>query len=121
MMRNFYYDAEGDILTVTFCESPIEGGTGIELHENIVLYFIPDQEKVLELILISYGAMLKAQNPLLMEALTKLKPDWRQNIVNLIQKEPVANFLHIEKTDSTPIPSVYVKKVFDPEIMKVAA
>lgn len=121
IMRNLYYDAKGDILTVTFCESPKETGAGIELHENIVLYFIPEQEKAIELILISYGALLKTQHPLLMEVLPRLQPDWQQNIISMIQKEPVANFLHIEHSESTPVPSLYVKKVFDPEIMKVAA
>jgi len=122
-MRNFYYDAEGDILTVTFAESPIEAGTGIELHENVVLYFIPDQGKVLDLILISYGAMLRDQNPLRLEALTKLQPDWQQKILSMLQKEPANNFLHIEKKDATPtpVPVLYIKKVFDPEIMKAAA
>jgi len=120
-MRNFYYDAEGDILTVTFSEAPKEEATGIELHENVVLYFIPDQGKVLELILISYGAMLKNPNPLRLEALTKLQPDWQQNILNILQKEPANNFLHIEKKDSTLTPLLYIQKVFDPEIMKAAA
>ena len=120
-MRNFYYDAEGDILTVIFGEAKGEAATGIELHENVVLYFIPDQGRILELILISYGAMVKTKNPLLLEHLTKLKPDWQQNIINMVQKEPVANFLRIEYSESTPVPSLYVKKVIDPEIMRVAA
>ena len=120
-MRNFHYDAEGDILTVSFCESPIEGVTGIELHENVVLYFIPDQGKVLELILISYGAMLKDQQPLRLEALTKLQSDWRQKLLNILQREPANHFLHIEKKDAMSIPVLHIKKVFDPEIMKAAA
>jgi hypothetical protein len=120
-MRNFYYDAEGDILTVTFSEAPKDEATGIELHENVVLYFIPDQGKVLELILISYGAILKDQHPLRLEALTKLQPVWQQKILNILQKEPANHFLHIEKRDAAPIPVLYIKKVFDPEIMKAAA
>ena len=120
-MRNFYYDAEGDILTVTFSEAPKEEATGIELHENVVLYFIPDQGEVLELILISYGAMLKNPNPLRLEALTKLQPDWQQNILNILQKEPANNFLLVEKKGSAPVPVLYIKKVFNPEIMKAAA
>jgi len=120
-MRNFYYDAEGDILTVNFSEEPKKEATGIELHENIVLYFIPDQEKVLELILISYNSLLKNPQPLRLEALTELQPDWQQTILHILQKEPANNFLHIEKKDATSIPVLYIKKVFDPEIMKTAA
>jgi hypothetical protein len=120
-MRNFYYDAEGDILTVTFGEAPKDEATGIELHENVVLYFTPDQGKVLELILISYGAMLKDQKPLHLKALTKLQPVWQQKILNILQKEPANHFLHIEKRDAAPIHLLYIKKVFDPEIMKAAA
>jgi len=47
-MRNLYYDVEGDILNVTFCESAKEAGTGIELHENIVLYFIPEKKFLIQ-------------------------------------------------------------------------
>lgn len=120
-MRNFYYDAEGDILTVTFSEAPKEQATGIELHDNVVLYFIPDQAKVLELILISYDALLKNPRPLRLKALTKLQPDWQQKILSMLQKEPANNFLNIEYSDATPIPFLSLKKVFDPEIMKAAA
>lgn len=120
-MRNFSYDAEGDILTVTFGETPKEEATGIELHENVVLYFIPDQGKVMELILISYDALLKNPRPLRLKALTKLQPEWQQKILNMLQKEPANNFLHIEYSDARLIPVLYLKKVFDPEIMKAAA
>ena len=120
-MRNFYYDAEGDILTVTFSDAPKEEATGIELHENVVLYFTPDQEKVLELILISYNSILKNSKPLRLNALRKLQPDWQQRILNLLQQEPAINFLRIEKSDATATPALYIKKVFDPDIMKAAA
>jgi len=120
-MRNFYYDAEGDILTVTFSEAPKDEATGIELNENVVLYFVPDQGKVLELILISYDALIKNPNPLRLETLSKLQPDWQKRILNILQTEPANNFLHIEKEEGKPIPLLYIKKVFDPEIMKAAA
>lgn len=120
-MKNFCYDAEGDILTVTFCDSPGEKSTGIELHENVVLYFVPDQGKVLELIFISYRALVKIRNPLLLKSPAKLDAGLQRKIIDIIQKDPVVNFLHIEYSDSTRIPSLSVKKVFDPGIMKEAA
>lgn len=119
-MRNFYYDAKGDILTVTFSEAPREQATGIELHDNVVLYFNPDQGKVLELMLISYDALLKNPKPLRLKALTKLQPDWEQKIVSILQKEPANHFLHVEKDESAPVPVLHIKKVFDPDIMKAA-
>ena len=52
-MRNIYYDVEGDILSVTFVEVE-DQHTGIELSDNIVLYFNPDTEQPIKLLLLSY-------------------------------------------------------------------
>jgi len=110
-----------DILTVTFSEAPKNEATGIELHENVVLYFTPDEGKVLELNLRGYGAMLKDQKPLQLKALTKLQPVWQQKILNMLQKEPANHFLPIEKRDAAPIHLFHIKKVFDPELINAAA
>lgn len=120
-MRNFSYDAEGDILTVTFCEAAEDAVTGIELHENVVLYFNPDQGQILELILISYGAMLKKQAAIPLESLAKLEPEWQQIVLDILQKAPANHFFHLEKKPSGPKSVLYLKKIFDPEIIKSAA
>ena len=70
-MKAIHYDAEGDILSVTFSESNEQMHTGIELSDNIVLYYNPDTGKPLQLILVSYRALLQAsaQAPILLDGL----------------------------------------------------
>ena len=50
-MKAIHYDAEGDILSVTFSEAAEQKHKGIELSDNIVLYYDPETEKPLKLIL----------------------------------------------------------------------
>ena len=59
-MRGIHYDAEGDILSVVFAESSHAGHTGIELADNIVLYYNPETDQPPELILVSYQALVRA-------------------------------------------------------------
>ena len=40
-MKVIHYDAEGDILSVTFAETGEQLHTGVELTDNIVLYYDP--------------------------------------------------------------------------------
>ena len=49
-MKAIHYDAEGDILCVTFAEASDQMHTGIELADNIVLYYNPETGKPLQLI-----------------------------------------------------------------------
>ncbi len=52
-MKAIHYDAEGDILSVTFAEAGSEPQTGVELSDNIVLYYNPETAEPLKLIMIS--------------------------------------------------------------------
>ena len=53
-MKAIHYDAEGDILTVTFSDGQRHNQQGIELSENIVLYYDPTTKEPIALILLSY-------------------------------------------------------------------
>lgn len=57
-MKAIHYDAEGDILSITFSEAKTQTQSGIELSDNIVLYYNPETAEPLELILVSYQAMV---------------------------------------------------------------
>ena len=72
-MKTIHYDAEGDILSVTFAESSHEAHTGIVLADNIVLYYNPETGQPLELILVSYQAMVRAseRRPILLDGLAR--------------------------------------------------
>jgi hypothetical protein len=48
-MKAIYYDAEGDILSVTFAEAGGRKHAGIELSDNIVLYYNPGKRKTAQI------------------------------------------------------------------------
>ena len=52
-MKAIHYDTEGDILTVTFSEANALSQRGIELSDNIVLYYDAATDEPLSLILLS--------------------------------------------------------------------
>jgi hypothetical protein len=65
IMKAIHYDAEGDILTVTFSDVTEQKHTGIELSDNLVLYYNPETEQPLQLIVISYQALLQKRTAIL--------------------------------------------------------
>jgi hypothetical protein len=75
---------EGDILSVTFSETTGQKQTGIELSDNIILYYNPQTEKPLKLILLNYQALLQAsaQTPILLDELTKRR--WKSKPQSLL-------------------------------------
>ena len=72
-MKAIHYDAEGDILSVTFIALEEQKHTGLELSDNIVLYYNPETETPVKLIFLSYRALLKAgsQTPILLDGVAK--------------------------------------------------
>jgi len=96
-MKAIRYDVEGDILTVTFAETSSRQHTGIELTENIVLYYEPDTESPLQLILIGYRAMVKAsaRRALPLTRLNRLPAARRDLMLRLLRRRPVAYFLRL--------------------------
>lgn len=70
-MKAIHYDAEGDILSVTFADANEHPQTGVELTDNIVLYYNPETAKPIKLMLLSYQAMLRAsvRSPILLDGL----------------------------------------------------
>jgi hypothetical protein len=114
-MRNIDYDLEGDILTVTFAESKGRVHTGVELTDNIVLYFDPTTEEPLQLILISYRRLLEAQ-PLRLDRLNEVPDDLRAAALRLVCRAPVANFLRLEEGRRT-VPAGRVTEIFLPTVL----
>lgn len=96
-MKAIHYDSEGDILCVTFAESEGQKQTGLELSDNIVLYYNPNTKMPLKLVLLSYRALLRAstQAPILLTGLTRAPAEVQTTITALLKGEPLAAFMHV--------------------------
>lgn len=96
-MKAIHYDAEGDILSVTFAEATAQRQKGVELNDNIVLYYNPDTEEPLKLILISYQAMVQAsqQRPIILDGLAQAPAKVQATVTALLQQRPLTALLQL--------------------------
>lgn len=119
-MKAIHYDAEGDILSISFVESGERGHTGVELSDNIVLYLDPVTKQPLTLILSSYQAMLlaHAQAPLLLDGLDRIPVTLRGTILKLLQQTPLSSFLQLVDAPLLTAPGSRLRDVFAPTILQ---
>ena len=122
-MKAINYDAEGDILSVTFTEAKEQKHTGVELTDNIILYFNPETEQPVALILSSYQAMMQAseQTPLLLDGLAEIPSTLQTTILNLLQRAPLSGFLQLVETPAKTPPTSRLHEVFSPTILQTVA
>ena len=119
-MKYIHYDADGDILSITFAEAEGQAHTGVELSDNIVLYYNPETKQALELVLQSYRALQQAsaQTPLPLEGLTRAPVKVRETILFLLRRAPVSGFLQLVEThDKQPLAS-RLSQVFAPSVLQ---
>jgi hypothetical protein len=122
-MKAIHYDAEGDILSVTFTESSEQNHTGIELSDNIILYYNPETQQPLKLILLSYQRLLQAsrQAPILLDGLAQAPAKVQATITALLQRVPLTIFMQIvEAHDKTP-PAGRLHEIFTPTTLQTVA
>jgi hypothetical protein len=119
-MKAIHYDAEGDILSVTFAEAGEQQHTGIELSDNIVLYYNPETAKPLKLILVSYQAMLQAsvQAPLQLDGLARTPTTVQKTILQLLQHAPLTAFIQLEAEPDQAIPTSRLHEIFAPTTLQ---
>jgi len=120
-MKAIHYDAEGDILSVTFTAIEGDKQTGLELSDNIVLYYNPETETPLKLVLLSYQALLRASSktPILLDRLS-LAPDRVQNVVTvLLQRNPLKAFLQVIKTNDQTSLTSQLHEIFTPSALEM--
>ncbi len=119
-MKAIHYDAEGDILSISFAESEGRPHTGVELSDNIVLYFDPVLEQPIALILSSYQAMLHAhaQIPLSLDGLEGIPVAYSATILKLLQRTPLNSFLQLVDAPLLAMPSSRLRDVFAPTILQ---
>ena len=119
-MKAIHYDAEGDILSVTFTDSGEQSHTGIELSDNIVFYYNPETEQPLKLILLSYQRLLQAsrQSPILLDGLAQAPTKVQKIVTTLLQAAPMTAFMQlVEAHDKTP-PASRLHEIFTPATLQ---
>lgn len=121
-MKNIQYDTEGDILSVTFVETEDQPHTGVELHANIVLYFNPETEQPIKLILTSYRRMAEAsrRRPIALKGLAELPDRQRAQVLRIASRPPVASFVHLLRPED-PTPISRLDQVFTPATLEALA
>jgi len=120
-MKAIHYDAEGDILSVTFSEAAEQKHKGIELSDNIVLYYNPETEKPLKLILVSYQAMLQAsqQAPILLNGLAQAPVKVQATVTALLNQAPLTAFLQMVGTQGQLPLTSRLHEIFTPATLQM--
>ena len=122
-MKAIHYDAEGDILAVTFTEAGEQGHTGIELSDNIVLYYNPDTEQPLKLILLSYQGLLQAslQAPVLLDGLARAPVKVQTTVTAMLQRAPLTAFMQLVEAQGKTPPTSRLQEIFTPATLQTVA
>ena len=122
-MRNIYYDVEGDILSVTFIEIEDQPHTGIELSDNIVLYFNPETEQPIKLLLLSYRRLVETsrKTPLPLDGLDSVPETVRDTVLRVAQRKPVSSFLQVMTEGTATVPTSRLPQVFTATALKAVA
>ena len=95
---HFSYDAEGDILEVSFALEKPGQRTGIELNDNIVVFADSALSEATGLTLLSYSRLLLLPHVNL-DALSSLSEDQSRKLLALLQTPPLSNILQVVDED----------------------
>lgn len=122
-MKAIHYDAEGDILSVTFAEAATGQHTGVELSDNIVFYFDAKTEQPIALILSSYHAMMQVSKtrPLALKNLSDAPLSIQSTVIRLLQQAPISGFLQLTESSPKAAFTSRVPEVFTPAVLQAVA
>ena len=122
-MKAIHYDTEGDILSVTFTESEGQPHTGVELTDNIVLYYNPQTQQPLKLIVVSYQAMVRASGraPLALDTLAHAPTSVQSTVMTLLRSAPLTAFFQIVERPESVLPTGRLREIFAPSALQLAA
>jgi hypothetical protein len=111
----------GDILSVTFSEASGQSHTGIALSENIILYYNPETEKPLQLILNSYQAMFEASQhaSILLDSLAQAPAKVQTSVIALLQQTPLIAFLQLSGVQGKLPLSSRLQEIFTPAALQM--
>ncbi len=121
-MKAIHYDTEGDILSVTFAEIEEQPHTGVELADNIVLYYNPKTQQPLKLIVVSYQAMVRTSvhTPLALDTLSHAPASVQATVMALLRRAPLTAFFQVVEQASTP-PAGRLREIFAPSALQMAS
>jgi len=119
-MKAIHYDAEGDILSITFMDAGTQQQAGIELSDNIVLYYNPETVQPLQLILVSYQAMVQAsvQQPLLLDGLAEAPTKIQKTVKTILARAPLNTFLQMVESQGNNPPTSRLREIFTPAALQ---
>lgn len=120
-MKEIYYDAEGDILTVDFPRPRGKKELGLQIADNIVLYVNTSEEEPVHMIFLSYSRLVEYTRriPLKLDMLASYPKRLQRTALKLIQQPPVSNFLELKTSDTEAYHAVREKKLaLRPAILK---
>lgn len=122
-MKSIHYDSEGDILTVTFVEVNDQPARGVELNDNVVLYYNTKTREPVEFLLISYRAMLESSSarPLRLEGLKHLPTTARNTVLRIVRRPPVSYFLRVVEEKGKKVPSSFPAEILTSAALKAVA
>ncbi len=122
-MKHIHYDIEGDILSVSFIDSKNQKHTGVELSDNIILYYNPETRDPVELIFLSYRSLLQAslKTPLILEGLENYPIEIKESVLHLLQNPPLTNFLQLADLPGENFPTSRLCAVFTPTVLQAVA
>ena len=123
IMKTIHYDAEGDILSVTFTAIEGQNHTGFELSDNIVLYYNPETGTPLKLVLLSYCALLKASSkaPISLDGLSLAPVRVKKIVTALLQRTPLTAFFQLIKTNNQTSLASRLHGIFTPSTLEMIA
>jgi hypothetical protein len=123
-MKDIYYDAEGDVLTVNFPHAKVKKETAVEIIDTVVLYFDVVNEKPLQMIFICYNRLVQytRRKPLPLDKLASYPKRLQRIALKLLQQAPVSHFLELKTSDTEVHGAVRVKKIaLEPKILEETA
>jgi len=122
-MKAIHYDTEGDILSVTFAESEAQPHAGVELTENIVLYYNPKTQQPLKLIIVSYQAMVRASahTPLTLDTLSRAPAPVQALAMTLLRRAPLTAFFQVTEPPESTSLAGRLREIFAPSALQMAS
>jgi uncharacterized protein YuzE len=99
-----HYDETSDTLYISF--APGELATGLELNEHILLRVNTAERRAVGLTLLDYSLLVQPTDigprSLPLSGLSQLSPEMRELALELIQRQPVSDFLLLSAYTPSP-------------------
>lgn len=110
---NFNYDEVSDTLYVSF--EPGEKATGIELNEHILLRINKNEHRAIGLTFLEYSFLAQkteiGPRSFPLTGLAELSEELREIVIDILQKPPVSDVLHISAYTPSIIETIPISEL----------